>query len=273
MCNRQTCFLQKILSALSLDIQEKKFPPFFVFLHLYPPISTPTLPVGSCTPAPECLCFSVAIIPLSPEVEIKVMMGCWFWRKWLEVCGEGWVCAHGVSSLCSGLRGRGAIKRRGLVMSKTCFQHGGPVVGLRPPPLRILSHNANVPILYLTISPYFAIHTAFTHHRGSKPGLACRARWWGGILSGFWLYAGQCLTRAKLDLPGRDQGITCDFLSVVRRAEERIWVGVRNRVTTPRRVHISKNNTVRGVLVERHSINIIKARNLNASLDSPLFGG
>ena len=33
------------------------------------------------------------------------------------------------TSARSGLRGRGTIKRRGLVMSKTCFQHDGPVGG------------------------------------------------------------------------------------------------------------------------------------------------
>lgn len=86
----------------------------------------------------------------------------------------------------------------------------------------------------------------------------------------WWLYAGHRLTRAKLDLPGCDQGITCDFLSTVRLALEH-RVGDRNRVTSPRRVHISKNNIVRGVLIERHSINIIKAQNLNASLDSSLI--
>ena len=38
--------------------------------------------------------------------------------------------------------------------------------------------------MFLTNTSCFAICIAFTHHRGSKPGLACRARWWGGILSG-----------------------------------------------------------------------------------------
>ena len=45
-------------------------------------------------------------------------------------------------------------------------------------------------------------------------------------------------------------------------------VGDRNRVTSPRRAHISKNNIVRGVLIGRHTKIIMKALNLNASLVS-----
>ena len=70
------------------------------------------LPVGVCNPDPERSC---KYQPLSAIVLISVKSSdrLLVWRMMLEICGEGWVCAHAVA-LRAALRGGGAIARRGL---------------------------------------------------------------------------------------------------------------------------------------------------------------
>ena len=102
------------------------------FLHC---AQAAALPVGSCTPDPERSC-KYQLSSTTVLVSVKSSDRLIDWRMTLDVCGEGWVCAHGVSSLRSGLRGRGAIARRGL---------NGPVGGYDRFRLRILRSHCALP--------------------------------------------------------------------------------------------------------------------------------